>query len=91
MLTGGTDELLFASERTRHPLDISPDGGLLLYEEGDAADGWDLLALPLPVPPPGAPGTPGGEPAPEPEPSRRREAERQDCRFGDRLRWRPNA
>ncbi len=52
----------------RHPLDISPDGGLLLYEEGDAADGWDLLALPLPVPPPGAPGTPGGEPAPEPEP-----------------------
>ena len=68
VLTGGTDELLFASERTRHPLDISPDGGLLLYEEGDAADGWDLLALPLPVPPPGAPGTPGGEPAPEPEP-----------------------
>ncbi len=48
----GTEELLLASHDTKTPMDVTPDGRLLLYRSVDANNplsktGWDLLALPL--------------------------------------------
>ena len=65
-LTAGADELLFTPESTVHPLDISPGGTRLLYEQLNASNGWDLLVLPLP--PPGVAEASGRAPAPQPEP-----------------------
>jgi Tol biopolymer transport system component/tRNA A-37 threonylcarbamoyl transferase component Bud32 len=43
----GSDELLLASPRRKRPSDISPDGSVLLFQQGDAETGVDIWALPL--------------------------------------------
>jgi dipeptidyl aminopeptidase/acylaminoacyl peptidase len=43
----GAEELLFESPLPKLPTDWSLDGRFLLYEYGDAKNGWDLAALPM--------------------------------------------
>jgi Tol biopolymer transport system component/tRNA A-37 threonylcarbamoyl transferase component Bud32 len=43
----GGDELLLASPSRKRPSDISPDGSVLLFQQGDAETGADIWALPL--------------------------------------------
>ena len=46
---GGTEpeQVLYASETTKVPASISPDGQLLLFAEQNRDTGWDLWLLPL--------------------------------------------
>ena len=46
-LTGGEDELLFATSGSKAAHDWSPDGRLLLYRDVDPRTGFDLWVLPV--------------------------------------------
>ncbi len=52
---GGNDELLLKSGATKYPIDFSPDGRFLLYDESNPKTKYDLMLLPDPG------GTPGGK------------------------------